>query len=71
MLLKSTANGRFLVDASKAELLLINNALNEVCNGVGIEDKEFSTRLGFSRDEARRLLRLVDGALKGIGPTSA
>jgi hypothetical protein len=71
MLLKSTANGRFLVDASQPELLLINNALNELCNGFDIDEKEFSTRLGFSRDEARRLLRLVDGALKGIGPTPA
>ena len=71
MLLKSTTRGRFLLDASESEVLLINNALNEVCNGVHIDDAEFSTRLGASRDEARRLLDLINGALNGIGPAPA
>ena len=41
---------------SKDELRLLNNALNEVCNGVDIEEAEFVTRLGVERSEARRLL---------------
>ena len=41
------------------ELRLIVNALNEVCNGVEIEDFEFFTRLGADRDEARALLAAV------------
>jgi hypothetical protein len=36
------------------ELRLINNALNEVCNGLDV--LEFVTRLGTSRAEARALL---------------
>ena len=38
------------------ELLLLNNALNEVCNGIAIDDNEFQTRLGVDRKAARRLL---------------
>jgi hypothetical protein len=71
MLLKSSGSGRFLLDVSEAELLLLNNALNEICNGVHLDEAEFSTRLGVPRDEARRLLRLVSAALKGIGPAPA
>ena len=38
------------------ELILINNALNEVCNGVDIADFEFDTRIGTSREKALALL---------------
>jgi hypothetical protein len=46
------------VELSSDELLLVNNALNEVCNGVGelSNENEFATRLGVSRDDARVLL---------------
>lgn len=43
------------------ELLILNNALNEVCNGVDIDDFEFSARIGVDREEARALLRRVGG----------
>lgn len=49
---------------TRGDLLLINNALNEVCNGVRIDDFEFETRLGVSRDEARQLLRRVSDRLR-------
>jgi hypothetical protein len=69
--------GSFTVSLSRAELGLINNSLNEVCNGVSEldHDGEFATRLGQSRDEARRLLAEVRGALGPatelpVGPTS-
>jgi hypothetical protein len=39
-----------------SELLLLNNALNEVCNGVAIDDDEFQTRLGIDRKNARKML---------------
>lgn len=48
------------------ELALIANALNEVCNGVEIEDFEFSTRLGVERSEARALLAEVGAALDAL-----
>jgi hypothetical protein len=49
---------------SQDELLLLNNALNEVCNGVHIDDAEFSTRLGASRNDARRLLERIHDRTK-------
>ncbi len=52
------------VRLSEDELALINNALNEVCNGVHIEDPEFRTRLGATREEARNLLSAVNQLLR-------
>ena len=48
------------------ELRLVNNALNEVCNGVSDldDDGEFATRLGASREDGRRLLREVGDILR-------
>lgn len=45
-----------LVQLSVLELVLLNNALNEVLHGAGIREPEFGTRLGASRAEAERLL---------------
>lgn len=50
------------ISLTKAELALINNALNEVTNGGHIEDWEFETRLGASREEARSLLSGLSAA---------
>jgi hypothetical protein len=44
------------VTLSHGELLLLNNALNEVCNGVAIDDDAFQTRVGTDRKHARKLL---------------
>jgi hypothetical protein len=41
------------------ELLILNNALNEVCNGIDIDDFEFSARIGVDREEARGLLHRI------------
>jgi hypothetical protein len=46
------------------ELLLLNNALNEVCNGISLDDDEFQTRLGVDRKTARKLLAKL-GSLVG------
>jgi len=50
------------------ELALIANALNEVCNGVEIEDFEFFTRLGADREEARELLAALGAVLDELPP---
>lgn len=42
------------ITVTSQELLLMNNSLNEVCNGLAVD--EFATRLGGSVDEARTLL---------------
>jgi hypothetical protein len=46
------------------ELVMINNALNEVCNGVDFADDEFRTRLGFPREQVRALLGKVSDLLE-------
>src|SRR6185437_11150217 len=43
------------IEFSRDELGVINNALNEVCNGISLEG-EFDTRMGCTVDEARALL---------------
>jgi hypothetical protein len=51
------------VRLSDVELLMLNNALNEVCNGVHIPDSEFQTRLGRERDEMRTLLDEINSVV--------
>lgn len=46
------------------ELLIINNALNEVCNV--LEMSEFSTMIGASREEALALLGQIAAAFDGV-----
>jgi hypothetical protein len=46
------------VELAKHELEIINNALNEVCNGIHLEG-EFDTRMGCSIEEARALLAKI------------
>jgi len=41
------------------ELVVINNALNEVCNGLSFDDDEFQTRIGYSRAMAQSLLKKI------------
>jgi hypothetical protein len=57
---KTPADVSFTTD----ELVMINNALNEVCNGVDFEDDEFRTRLGFPREQVRALLARVSDLLE-------
>jgi hypothetical protein len=45
------------------ELVVINNALNEVCNGLSFDDDEFQTRIGYSRTMAQNLLKKVAKSL--------
>ena len=46
------------VELSKDELKIVNNALNEVCNGIQLEG-EFDTRMGCTVEEARELLAKI------------
>ncbi|MFO0952355.1 MAG: hypothetical protein U0835_14640 [Isosphaeraceae bacterium] len=52
-----------VLEMSRGELILINNALNEVCNGIHMGEDEFQTRLGASVEDARRLLRRIRALL--------
>jgi hypothetical protein len=48
---------------SHEELVIINNALNEVCHGVSFSDDEFQTRIGHPRAKAQHVLEKVAKAL--------
>jgi hypothetical protein len=47
-----------LVELTNDELRIINNALNEVCNGIDLEG-EFDTRMGCDIEEARAVLTKI------------
>jgi hypothetical protein len=46
------------------ELVVINNALNEVCHALNFSEDEFQTRIGYSRAKAHDVLRKVAKALE-------
>jgi hypothetical protein len=48
------ANGASIM-LSQEELLIVSNALNEICNGLDLP--EFATRIGAERESAARLLQ--------------
>jgi len=48
---------------TRDELVVINNALNEVCNGLPFDDDEFQTRIGYPRATAQNLLKKIAKAL--------
>jgi hypothetical protein len=49
------------LDLTLEELHIVQNALNEICNGIALEG-EFETRIGSSIDAARTLLKRVSAA---------
>ena len=51
----------FILHASEEELVVINNALNEICNNMSSHDCE--TRIGVPQARAKELLRSVNSAL--------
>ncbi len=61
MKIKSKVSDTFDVELSAEELIIINNALNEICNDMSLN--EFETRIGASLSEAQSLLREVNQAL--------
>jgi len=53
-----------VVELKKDELGVVNNALNEVCNGIDLEG-EFDTRMGCTVEEARAVLAKINA----LGPS--
>ncbi|MFB4301100.1 hypothetical protein [Actinomadura sp. NTSP31] len=54
------------VELSPDEAVLINNALNEMCNGGHIDARDFRTRLGADRSLARAVLADLHDAIEGM-----
>jgi len=57
---KDKADIQFSID----DLLILNNALNEVCNGIKLS--EFSTRMGASREEVKILLKSINKLIHAL-----
>lgn len=51
----------YSINATIDEMRMLNNALNEVCHGIDLE--EFQTRLGYSRKKVEEMLEQVNQAL--------
>ena len=51
------------VRLTRDEAMIINNALNEVTNGIKWSEGELITRPGFTREEFRTLLQTIGDAL--------
>jgi hypothetical protein len=62
MIVLKTGDDGVDVRLSGDELDMLNNVLNEMCNGVRIEDWEFQTRIGWDRNAVRRLLDQIHEA---------
>ena len=54
-------DNKYTINFSKDELYIINNALNEVCNGIDLF--EFDSRLGTTIDEVKALLKDINSVL--------
>jgi hypothetical protein len=55
-----------VIELSRQELEIINNALNEVCNGIHLEG-EFETRMGCTVERGRELLAKIHSAIGNLG----
>jgi len=47
------------LELDRLELTIINNALNEVCNGIDLKG-EFDARIGATRENAQKLLKAIN-----------
>ena len=48
----------YSINATIDEMRMLNNALNEVCHGIDLE--EFQTRLGYSRKKVEEVLEQIN-----------
>ncbi len=55
-------NDEAVVRLGRAELLILNNALNEVCHGLDVP--EFHSRIGAEEADVLTLLRAINGLLE-------
>lgn len=61
MQISKNPDGTFAMTVGEDELLSLNNALNEVCNGLHLDD--FDTRIGAPRAVAEMMLEQIGSAL--------
>jgi len=61
----NAAAERSQLEMGREELLIVNAALNEVCNGIAVF--EFETRIGADRERVATLLKEVGALLDKMG----
>ncbi len=59
----SITKDELVISLAKEEATLLNNALNEVCHGIKLDEPEFKTRLGVSKERANQLLHELAGSI--------
>ncbi|NIY48360.1 hypothetical protein [Cedecea colo] len=62
--LLSVSNGKAKINIAENELLILNSALNEICNGIDIA--EFETRIGSEKSDVEALLSKIGNILDKI-----
>lgn len=62
--LLSVSNGKVEINIAENELLILNSALNEICNGIDIT--EFETRIGSDKNDVEVLLSKIGNILDKI-----
>ncbi len=66
MELLSVTDGKPVVAFEPSELIFLNNAVNETLEA--IDDREFQTRTGSTRLQAKAILAQIDRILKVFSP---
>lgn len=61
MQITETTKHTVTVQLDREELVMVSNALNEICHGLDIE--EFSTRMGADKREVLKLLHAMSSAV--------
>ena len=65
MKLLNRSSKTITIELDQAEMILLNNSLNEILNGMNaIEPDEFNARLGGTHPEAENLLQDFQALLK-------
>jgi hypothetical protein len=54
-----------VLELDREELITLNNALNEICNGIDLRG-EFETRVGTTQKKARALLDAVNSLVSAL-----
>ena len=57
------------ITLTENELVLVSNALNELCHGIRFDDADLKIRTGFSRDEVRALLDRLQAIVPELART--
>ncbi|HTP11632.1 MAG TPA: hypothetical protein VMP08_25435 [Anaerolineae bacterium] len=60
---ETIATNEVLLKVNRDELIILNNALNEICNGGLLAIEEFSTRMGATRQETNHILEQISSIL--------